>query len=443
MLVFAPLLRGGNRPFPLLVLEIAAVAGLVLFAFAALRGGVSSRLPRALVAALALLLLVPLLQRWLYLPVPWWGALPGHAPYAAILDLAGSANGWRPPSIHPRATEYAWLALLPGVSVFLLVSFSSRSRLRRLATVFVGVAVAEAALGMMQVGSGRDSWLHLGNAFGGSAATGTYVNKNHFASLMAMALPMAIALWALEALPPRARSGEAGLAHPRHADRRIAVNIVLAMMLLLLVGGLTLSSSRAGIGSGLLAASLAFMALAWRTGPRRLQAALVATALAGLGMAAYAGLTPVIDRFSPDNLSAGAGGRLELSMASLRAAVDFLPFGSGLGTFADVFRRHQGETLPGFIDHAHNDYAEVLVELGIAGAIIVALGLYAYARRWSELLRARASRSLGYLQVGAGLGMLAMIVHAAFDFNFHIPANALYFAFLAGIFFFTPDADRA
>ena len=41
-----------------------------------------------------------------------------------------------------------------------------------------------------------------------------------------------------------------------------------------------------------------------------------------------------------------------------------------------------------------------------------------------------------------GLGMLAMIIHAASDFNFHIPANAIYFSFLAGIFFFTQAADR-
>jgi hypothetical protein len=45
--------------------------------------------------------------------------------------------------------------------------------------------------------------------------------------------------------------------------------------------------------------------------------------------------------------------------------------------------------------------------------------------------------------VGAGLGTLALILHGAFDFNFHIPANAIYFSFLAGVFFFTPHADRA
>jgi hypothetical protein len=47
------------------------------------------------------------------------------------------------------------------------------------------------------------------------------------------------------------------------------------------------------------------------------------------------------------------------------------------------------------------------------------------------------------MRAGAGLGMLAMLLHGLFDFNFHIPANAIYFSFLAGIFFFTPSSDRA
>ena len=63
--------------------------------------------------------------------------------------------------------------------------------------------------------------------------------------------------------------------------------------------------------------------------------------------------------------------------------------------------------------------------------------------RWGRELRQRNSRRLRALQIAAGLGMLAMIVHAAFDFNFHIPANAIYFSMLAGIYSFTRDEDRA
>jgi len=122
----------------------------------------------------------------------------------------------------------------------------------------------------------------------------------------------------------------------------------------------------------------------------------------------------------------------------MKAGLDFLPLGSGLGTFGDVFQRYQGEGLVGYIDHAHNDYAEAFLELGIAGVAVIALLAFAVMARWEALARGAASRSLGLLQVAAGISVLALAAHGAFDFNFHIPANAIYFAFLAGVFFYEP-----
>ena len=79
----------------------------------------------------------------------------------------------------------------------------------------------------------------------------------------------------------------------------------------------------------------------------------------------------------------------------------------------------------------------------MAGLAAIALLAVGYVAAWRRLARRRLGRSLGYFQVAAGLGVLAMILHGIFDFNFHIPANALYFSFLAGIFFLTPAEDRA
>jgi O-antigen ligase len=129
---------------------------------------------------------------------------------------------------------------------------------------------------------------------------------------------------------------------------------------------------------------------------------------------------------------------MRLAGAALRAGLDFLPFGSGLGTFGDVFQRYQDEGLAGYIDHAHNDYAEAFLELGVAGVAVIALFAAAILARWAVLARVAASRSLGVLQVAAGFSVLALAAHGAFDFNFHIPANAIAFAFLAGVFFYEP-----
>lgn len=414
-----------------------AIVALALLAWERDEASRRIELPAPLAWAIGLLLAFPLLQL-VPLPAGWWAALPGHDAYARVLEFAGDGARYamRPLSIHPGATQYAWLAMLPCLAVFLLTLNESRSRLRALAWVFVGVAVVEATLGLMQLGASAGSILYFGNTKSPGLAVGTYVNRNHFSALMAMALPMAVALWALETAEPRR-------VHPRHTDRRIAVAILLSMVVLLLVAALLFSRSRGGISSGLLALAIASLLLVWRSGAPLAKAAFAAVGVSILVFAAYVGLTPVLERFAPDTLTLGYEGRAALSAATFRAALDFLPFGSGLGTYADVFRRYQVEGLPGFIDHAHNDYAEAFMELGVVGIAAIALALGAYAMRWLALARRRPSRSLGYLQAAAGLGMLAMIVHAAFDFNFHIPANALYFSFLAGLFFLTRDEDRA
>ncbi len=436
LLVFAPLVLGGNRPLPLLVLELAAVAGIAALAWQWPASSKAFALPAPLLWGAGLLVLYPLLQ---LVPMPFelWSRLPGRAPYVAALEFAGDASqgAMRPVSIHPRATEYSWLVMLPCVAAFLLARAQSRRTVRKVVVLFVAVAVCEALLGIVQLGASPGSPLYLGNTHGGGATTGTYVNRNHFAALMAMALPSALVLWFLATRTSTDSQGDQMRVHPAFRDRWLATQIALLLPTVFLVVALLFSLSRGGIGAGLLALSLASLALVPRAHSSWAKLGFGVIAAGAIAFAAYIGLTPVLDRFAPDQLSVGYEGRLQIAAAAVRGGLDFLPFGSGLGTFADAFPRYQVEGLPGFVDHAHNDYAELFLELGVAGVAVVALLGAAYVARWIELARARGSRSLDRLQLAAGLGMLAMLVHGAVDFNFHIPANAIYFSFLAGIFF--------
>ena len=448
IVAFAPLVRGGNRPLALIALELA---GLLLLAALALSPSYDARAAASPLVRLgvAILLAIPLLQ---LVPVPlaWWRALPGHEPYAQALDLvvAQGEPAWQPVTLNARATQYAWLVLIPCVAMFLAVRALDRRDLRRLVVLFVSVAACEAVLGILQVGAGPKSVLQLDNPYATGAANGTYVNRNHFAAMMAMALPMMLALWCLEVLPRVDHRGERLLTHPRDADARLAYRIVLSIALAVLVAALLFTRSRAGIGTGFLASAIAVVVLFWREGSLQTRVVLLLVAFAGVMLAAYAGLTPLFERFGPEELAPDYEGRMKVAAATVRAGLEFLPLGSGLGTFADVFPRYQPERLVGFFDHAHNDYAEAFLELGVAGVVAIALLVVAYGIRWRELASRRSSRSLWYLQAAAGFAMLAMAMHCAFDFNFHIPANAILFSVLAGVFCYepaevTPAADRA
>jgi O-antigen ligase len=375
-------------------------------------------------------------------PVSWWTALPGHQAYATVLDAIG-ASGVHSLTLNPRATEYAWLALLPCLAIFLAVGELDRRQLRRLVMAFIAVAVAEGTLGILQVGAAPGSPVLLDNKYGGGAATGTYINKNHFASLMAMALPMLVALWAMELRPPVNSRGERLREHPRRADAQLALRILLGLAAVLLLAALLFTRSRAGIACGLAALAAASLALPHRSRSLAMRVVPFAIGAAAFALAAYVGLTPIVEKFAPNEISLGYEGRSRLASATASAALDFLPIGSGLGTFADIFPRYQADRLPGYVDHAHNDYLEAFLELGVAGLAVMVLIAIAYAARWRRLARDGLRRSLSVLQAGAGFAMAAVFVHGLFDFNFHIPANAIYLSFLAGIFFLTPAGDRA
>ena len=278
----------------------------------------------------------------------WWAMLPGHTPFAQALEAAGDESSWRSITLHPAATQYSWLVMIPCAAVFVAVRQFDRMRVRRLAIVFVAIASLEAVVGVMQAGSAPGSAIMFGNPYGGAGATGTYVNKNHFAALMAMALPMLIALWSIEMLPVVSRRGEVLREHPRNADMKFALRVFFSVLTVALLLALLLSRSRAGIAAGLLAFALVIVALVWRAATVQVKIVLAIVVGLALFIGGYVGLTPALERFAPDAFSMEYRSRMGLAGSTLAAAVDFLPFGSGLGTFADLFRRYQGARIVGF-----------------------------------------------------------------------------------------------
>jgi hypothetical protein len=71
----------------------------------------------------------------------------------------------------------------------------------------------------------------------------------------------------------------------------------------------------------------------------------------------------------------------------------------------------------------------------VAAAILVVAFLGLYLVRWFSVYTRGTWRTHNFIQVAAGLGVLAMALHSLVDFNLHIPANQIYLALLAGLFF--------
>lgn len=441
LLVFAPLVRAGSHPLALLVMEWSALAMLAGYHWSSSRKASVSRPAQIF---LGLLFLYPLAQ---LLPVPLavWAELPGRGFYAQALEQAGASAGfdWRAISLIPVATEASWLALLPPLAVFLAASRMTSQQLLRLTWVFLGMAAIQALLGLIQYGDGPASVFRLGNTQMGDSAAGTYVNRNHLAGLLEMALPVGLALLAATVgrrRPPHA-SGSRGRRGrtfrqwlARFSVARLNVAAIYGAVALAILLGLIFTRSRAGVSLAMLGILLCTLAFSNRLGGRNVHGLIGTFTAVGLGLASLIGLAPVWSRFTlQDPLE---DGRWKIYDATVQAIGEFFPLGSGAGTFEPVMRRFHPVEFPGVtINHAHNDYLEWLLELGIVAGLLMAAWLFFYGRQWGQVWRRGHWPLFRFVQVGAGMALLLMMLHTLVDFNLQIPANRVFTAFLAAVFF--------
>jgi uncharacterized membrane protein len=210
---------------------------------------------------------------------------------------------------------------------------------------------------------------------------------------------------------------------------------------LVLVLGILMSRSRGATLFGLAAAAFGLAAVSLRVSgsSRGLRVAVPLFALLVLAAAALIGFGAATARFSADQLTSSAGFRGELARTSLQGALAFWPVGSGWGTYDIVYPRFQPASLPGFANHAHMDYIEMLFEGGIAFVLLAAAFAWLAGQRAIHLATtARRERTLDRDAMAAalcGFGLLGLLLHSLVDFNLRIPANAILGALLAGVYF--------
>ena len=426
-LLLAVALWGAVWPGPLAstVLQTGAVLTLV----AVLGGAPAHRPAPVLSAGLAVLALTP----WLYLlplPAAWLADLGARALYATPSAWLGQPGpDWAPLSMAPFATWAVALDLLVPLAVFLAVRTLGPDHHARLLGLLLALAVAEGLFGLLQYASASSGsgWLPVQGPHAGSA-TGSYANRNHLALLLEMLLPLAVLL----TLNPAAGThpdGRPDRTATRH--RALRWGVVAGMLLVCLL----FTRSRTGITLALLGVVLA---LALGRHPRRRGGTLGFVSgilVLALGVASVIGLAPVIARFGVDALVADA--RLHIYSATLETLRSWWPLGSGPGTYALVMPPTQPLTLPDVVlNHAHNDYLEVLVETGALGALLLSAALGAFMVQSYREVR----RAAGPLSLGAGLGLLLVASHELLDYGLQIPLNQVVFAVLAGVFFPPPAA---
>src|SRR5208337_4574740 len=213
--------------------------------------------------------------------------------------------------------------------------------------------------------------------------------------MLAMMLPVIVGLLVFD-VRRRRREGRHSASNANVLSLRVLLFASAALILLCLF----FTFSRGGIATALVGLALSSVLLVPERTSRS-NTTLLIGALVGLGIAltVLIGSGPILERFAPGQLRLSGQGRLAIYAATLRAAVEFLPFGSGLSTFASVFPRFQGEVFGGYIDYAHNDFLQLFMEIGLAAPLIVVPLLATYFLRMRQLLRRSDGRSFTLLQI--------------------------------------------
>jgi O-antigen ligase len=401
------------------------------------------RLAARLMLPMALFVLLMALQLVPMPPEVLERISPGTA--GRLTGLFGPGAGWRPLSLAPYETLQELLLWASYLGIFFVAATlrlpppglqpgSDVRWIRSVVVVLALVGFGEALYGLWQYFSRAELIMGWSRPYAG-CATGTFVNRNHFAGYLNMTLFLTLGLlmvqWPRLLVPDGRLSGLRGRLFLMD-DRRTLYLFVLLMAAVTVVLAIVFSLSRSGVAT--LAFGLALMSAfaGWARLPRGLRPLLLVAVL-GFTWSWWKGLDPLLARFME---LPGDVARLEIWRSSLPLVREFPAFGSGAGSFRWVFAPVQGHIFgSSIVDHAHQDYIELMLVTGVIG-IVLFLWFWgqwfcATFRQWSR----RHHPGVRGVAAGGGAAVSTLLLHGLTDFNWQIPANAWTTFLIAGMCF--------
>ena len=378
--------------------------------------------------ALVIIHLIPL-------PPALWHHLPGRELIVRIDSAAGLGDVWRPLSLAP---PMAWNALfatfvpLAGLVLAMRLQTEAHGAVVR---ALLAIGIASIVIGIAQLAGPPHGPLYFYSVTNEGALVGLFSNRNHHAVFLAMLLPV---LAFLASMPAR----ETG-------KLRLRLGL-LASAALLIAAALLVTGSRTGILVGL-AGALAALVLFRQ--PKVLQRSLrdsksvvkahreawplrsgriVGMAIFAILFFLFLGFSnfPVVSRL----LATGHAEELRFKVwrPIAKIAWSYFPFGSGAGSFADVYRIDEPTALldGSYLNHAHNDWLEVILTMGLPGIILLAIAAAAWlvaSRRVFLPARNPLPRTLLARLGSIEIGLLALASIA--DYPVRTPSLACFFAF--------------
>jgi O-antigen ligase len=351
---------------------------------------------------IAILALAVVAVQLVPLPGSLWPHLGARQRIADGYRILGLGLPALPLSLTPYKTLDSVLGFIPPLAVFCAIVRLKAYRGSYMAAALLAGAVAGILLGTLQVASSvpTESPWYLYPETNPGYAVGFFANANHMATLLVISLPFLAAL--------------AAAAKGANIQRYSAFLALTAGVGLVVVVGIALNGSLAGYGLVLpvLAASALIIlppGNGLRTGLMILAAVLLAGAIA------FIATSSIGSSSFGSEAATSVQSRQEILTTTMRGVKDYFAWGSGLGSFRDVYFLYEDPTGVGgtYVVHAHNDYAELALETGIAGTAILILFLLWWG---AALRRVWDTAETGSFARAASVASAAILAHSLVDF---------------------------
>ena len=346
--------------------------------------------------------------RWnpLFLPMAAFGLL-------VLLQLVLHLSAY-PHDTISLALQYTAYAALCFLTSQVLIR---GGQARKLATIFsiYGAALATFALIQGISSNGRLYWLREPRM--GGWIYGPYVNHNHYAGLMEMLVPIPLVLSLTRLASTRARA-------------------MAATAAAVMAGTIFLSGSRGGMIAIIAEMVLlgAFLVKQKRGWPTAIGIGLFLTIVAGLLIwVGGAELSQRIATLSTSHSELSNDIRVTINRDGVRMFLKRPVMGWGLGAFPVVYPQFRTFYTNFFINQAHNDYLQLLVEMGILGLVAMLWFVLTAYRRAIKKIASWPAETSGATALACMMGLTGILVHSAVDFNLQIPANAALFYVICAI----------
>jgi O-antigen ligase len=275
-------------------------------------------------------------------------------------------------------------------------------------------AIGGTLIGALQVASGDYSsspW-YLYRESGSGSPIGFFANANHMAILLVITLPFLSAIL--------------GSAKGANKQQNVAIISLVAGIGVVILIGIILNGSLVAYSFALPVLAMSSLLVLPQKRSLRVGALALATLLFIGALGTIEGGSVRSGQFERDAAGAQQSRQAMLGTAA-RAMRDFMPWGSGLGSFRSVYRLYvpRDQTPTTYVSHAHNDYVELALEMGVAGILLI----IAFLVWWVQaVFRAWKLADAGIYARAASIATAAILLHSLVDFPLRTAAISAAFA---------------